>query len=230
MLKLQNQANFGPSGTIKYQIVTKSISPPISVATLEAHACDIFHIGADNHDSGGGSYGALSSSDVSQLREWAGKSLSHVVLGFQSYLIGFGSYGGATSGAVNPMTATELGDSFIERGPFGNAAQFSQGGSWKGTLSTLDESACVLVHDALNKPVFVIDMEYSSIFIADSGIVTTLGGTSSGGGISTVNDQLFGNLYAFLMGIVCLGPPADCHFDTDPFTKCNPPPATTTIR
>ena len=124
------------------------------------------------------------------------------------------------------MVATELGASFIQRGPFGDASTFSQGGGWQGTLTGLDPDSCVLVQDSAydHKPIFVIDRQYNSVFIADTGIVGQLGGMTEGSAITSVNDRLFANLYSFLIGIVCNGPPADCFFYEDPFEKCNPPP------
>jgi len=143
--------------------------------------------------------------------------------------MGFGGYGGAVTGAINPMTATQLGDSFIKDGPFGDASTFSQGGGWKGVLTTLPvDDTCVLMSDAANRPVIVLDRNYNSVFFSDVDIITQLGGLTEGSGITGTNDRLFGNLYAFLTGILCNGPPVDCYFYEDPFEMCNPPPATTT--
>lgn len=231
-LKLENPSNFGASGTSKYGFTLKSFQPSeITKQRLIDEGCDIYQIGVAEHDASGRTFGggALNTAQVSEIEQWAAMSSEHTVLSFQNYVQGFGGYGGAQSGASNPMTATELGDSFIKDGPFGDASTFSQGGGWKGVLTTLPaDDTCVLMNDAANRPVIVLDRNYNSVFFSDVDIITQLGGLTEGSGITSTNDRLFGNLYAFLTGILCNGPPVDCYFYEDPFEMCNPPPATTT--
>merc|ERR1719215_970179 len=95
-------------------------------------------------------------------------SSEHAVVSFQNYAMHFGAYGRVVSGASNPMRATQLGDSFIKDGPFGDASTFSQGGGWKGVLTTLPvDDTCVLMNDAANRPVIVLDRNYNSVFFSD---------------------------------------------------------------
>lgn len=218
--KLGNVNNFG-NGAVKYQVQTVQISKDLTVDSLVQNGCDIFHLGV-NIDDGEDKLTNPEISDyaMEQLKAWAKMSASHVILSSQNYILKFGDYGPATEGNTNPMTSTPLGRALDTNGPFGPAHSFNQGGSWQGTLSTLDEDACVLVREATGKPIMVMDREYGSVFVSDCGILTDYGGMTSGSALSSVNDIMFANLYAFLIGIVCYGPPETCDFETDPFTIC----------
>jgi len=224
-LKLESQSNFGSSGPSKYGFRTYEIqASQITVQGLLNLGCDIFQSGLSTADAGGWGRSALTDAQFAEVVAWADMSVTHVVLGAQVWASKFGGgYGPAATGAVNPMVATDLGASFIRDGPFGDASTFSQGGSWQGTLTSLSPDACVLIRDSSGsqKPIMVIDRKYNSVFLSDVDILTDLGGMTSGSAVSSVNDRLFGNLYSFLTGIVCNGPPADCEFNVDPFEICN---------
>lgn len=208
---------------MKYQVQTVQIPNEFTVDTLINSACDIVQLGVNQYDGGGGSSSsssAVSAASVEQLRTWAKMSSSHVVLASQNYLEFFGNYGPAVEGNSNPMTSTELGRPLDTSGPFGAAPAFNQGGGWQGTLTTLDEDACVMIRDATGKPTFALDVEYGSVFMADCGMLTELAGMTEGSAITSINDKMFGNLYSFLIAMVCYGPPETCEFETDPFTIC----------
>jgi len=211
--KLQNGANFGPGGKVKYPVSVIQMNPPITKAALDANGCDIFQIGLSEGGAGGALYRDISASDVAALKQWSDGSPHHVVFGFQSYAHAFENhYDMCKNGATNPMTPTSLGKAILDHGAFGDVGNFNQGGSWKGVLGKLDPQSCVLIKDAKNWPIAVLDLSMGSVFMSDVDIITQLGGLSNGGGISSQNDWVFGNMYGFLIGIVCNGPPAGCDF------------------
>ena len=112
------------------------------------------------------------------------------------------------------MHPTPVGSPVINSGPFGRVGDFNQGGGRRGVLAGYPPTkACLLIKDRRGEPVMVFDLVLGSIFMSDVDMVTELGGLRRGSGISSANDRLFANLYAFMIGIVCNGPPTTCAFD-----------------
>lgn len=223
-MKLNNRKYFGPGAPVKYSIRTVQFARDITVYGLMDNNCDIFQMGLSEGDAGGRLFSALPRRSVEELKKWSQASTDHVLLAFQSYPSVLGNYGKVSQGAVNPMSATPMGDHLLNRGPFGEVGSFNQGGAWKGAMSSIDRKACVLIKDRTDRPIAVYDRNLGSLFLSDVDMLTELGGLSKGDAITTANDRLLGNLYAFLIGIVCNGAPSTCNLDSVTACKGPPPP------
>ena len=121
---------------VKYRVTVKNVGRSIAVSTLTNAGCDIFQMGLNERDAGGRLYGALPSSSVNALKQWAASSPSRVLLGSQSYpcVLRTGDFT-SKRGAKNPMHPTPVGSPVINSGPFGRVADFNQGGGWRGVLA-----------------------------------------------------------------------------------------------
>jgi hypothetical protein len=207
-----------------YKVQGAKIEGEITVDKLKDNSCDIFQMSLEEADASTPlKYSALSKSSVDELKTWA-ENPHHVILGFQSFCHAMDDrYSLAQAGAKNPMEASKLGGSIVDSGPFGAVGKFNQGGSWKGTIDKVPANACTLIKDQDDKPIMTMDVDLGSVFVSDVDLFTTLGGISKNSEISSANDKLLGNLYAFMIGIVCNGPPADCEFMDKPFTICEAP-------
>eukprot|EP00930_Biecheleria_cincta_P066009 TRINITY_DN5195_c0_g1_i9.p1 TRINITY_DN5195_c0_g1~~TRINITY_DN5195_c0_g1_i9.p1 ORF type:complete len:311 (-),score=61.56 TRINITY_DN5195_c0_g1_i9:384-1238(-) len=222
--KLTNAKNFGADGKVVYKVQGSKIEGEITAEKLQDKSCDIFQMSLEEADAGTPlKFSALSEASIDALKKWADDP-HHVILGFQSFAHATDDrYSLAQPGAKDPMEASKLGGSIVDSGPFGAVGKFNQGGSWKGTIDKVPANACTLIHDQDDKPIMVLDVDLGSVFVSDVDLLTTLGGISENSEISAANDRLLGNLYAFMIGIVCNGPPADCEFMDKPFTVCEQP-------
>eukprot|EP00930_Biecheleria_cincta_P066034 TRINITY_DN51_c0_g1_i3.p1 TRINITY_DN51_c0_g1~~TRINITY_DN51_c0_g1_i3.p1 ORF type:complete len:497 (-),score=107.76 TRINITY_DN51_c0_g1_i3:158-1573(-) len=222
--KLENTNNFGADGKVVYKVQGAKIVGEITADKLKDSSCDIFQMSLEEADATTPLvFSALSKASVDALKKWA-EDPHHVILGFQSFCHAMDDgYSLAKAGAKNPMEASKLGGSIVDSGPFGSVGKFNQGGSWQGTIDEVPASACTLIKDQDEKPIMTLDVNLGSVFVSDVDLLTTLGGISKSAEVSSANDKLLGNLYAFMIGIVCNGPPADCEFMDKPFTVCETP-------
>lgn len=212
--KLVNPDNFGPSGKLKTSVSQKQLASPITLASLEENACDVFQIGMSDGDAGSGTgFSSLSVSEIISIRDWTTKDNSNVVIGAQGFITQWGTYY-SEPGATNPMKATALGEAIAFNGPFGKIlTNFYQGGSWQGKIITgTNNNYCTLIEDssAAPQPVAILDIASGNIFFSDIDIISSLGGVSDSPDIITNNDIIMANLYALAFRIVAEAPVDAC--------------------
>lgn len=218
-LKLANLANFGPAGTVKANVVFVPISAnPITKADISALNLNIVFIGGID-DLSLNSY--ISAAELNAVKDWSDDSPRNVVVVSQFQAIQWGST--VTSGNVNPNTPTPLGAvSPIFNGPFGTVASFTQGGGFQAYFnSALSCSQQSLARDNSGRTTVYIDGVYNDILLSDIDILTSLGDVSAGNAITTNNDKLFANIWAFAINqSLCSGLDTDAdlipnQFDLD---------------
>ncbi|AYN00707.1 hypothetical protein EAG08_10610 [Chryseobacterium sp. 3008163] len=196
-LKLTNPANFGPAGTVKATIVLVNMgTAPITkniINSLNLNA--IFLGGIDNVVT---SY--LSASEFDAIKDWSAESSNNFVVSTQVQTKPWGAT--TVAGNVNPDIPTPYGSQTpIFNGPFGNITSFNQGGSYQGYFTNI-VSPCntgALATDQNNNPVISLDGNYNDLMIADVDILTTIGGVTNGNAITSNNDKLFANIWAFVV-------------------------------
>ncbi|MCT2560414.1 hypothetical protein [Chryseobacterium herbae] len=195
-LKLTNPANFGPAGTVKASIVLVPIAAnPITKASLNSLNLNaVFLGGIDNNTT---SY--LSNAEFSEIRDWSDDSLKNFVIATQLQTKAWGA--DIFSGNVNPDSpASFAGSTRIFTGPFGNVASFNQAGSFQAyfTSGTTSCFANAIAFDANSRAVIYLDAKYNDLMVADVDIFTTVGGVTAGNSITSNNDRLFANIWAFV--------------------------------
>lgn len=212
--KLQNPANFGPSGHVKTAIKVTEMTGPITPSGLAAAGCDVFQIGMDDPDAGvGDHFILLSQSDVTALRTWSNLDRSKVVIASQGYVTQWGQYI-SRAGARNPMNSTAVGEAIAFNGPFGRVLTgFNQGGSWQGVIVPgATDRFCTIVEDSTTprQPVMIIDRPSGDILISDVDILSQLGGVTASPLITSNNDIILANLWALIIKIIQDGPADVC--------------------
>jgi Bacterial Ig domain len=201
--KLLNTANFGPSGTVKTSFTLVPITAnPITKASLTALNLNVVFLGGIDN----GVTSNLSGSEFTEIKDWSDDSDNKMVVATQFQALPWGTT--IANANVNSDVPTTAGSqTAIFNGPFGNVTSFTQGGSFQGIFSGISNTCgtTILANDANGKPVFFRDAVYKDLLIADVDILTSLGGISSGNAISTNNDKLYANLWAYVARIATCG-------------------------
>ncbi len=215
--KLTNLANFGPNGTFPAELElvpmegtgpaygNPSATPPeafgskqITYEDLVRFNLDIIFIGGIDRN---GTNTSLSAAEFDAFKLWT-RDPKHVMIVTQAQTKPFGAT--PISGNVNPGVPTPLGSQTeVFDGPFGYVPNFEQNGSYQGVFGfTPGCSALALARDSstgasAKKTVIYFDQLYGDIFVADVDMLTSLGGVSQGPTITTNNDKLLVNMFAY---------------------------------
>ncbi|MCD1117786.1 DUF6923 family protein [Chryseobacterium turcicum] len=195
-LKLSNLANFGPTGTVNANIVLVNMgTAPITKAIITSLNLNVVFLGGI--DNGVTSF--LSTAEFDAIKDWSDDSPNNFVVATQFQTAPWGST--ITSSTANPNLPTAYGSqTSIFNGPFGNITSFNQGGGFQGYFNTIN-SLCTVSPLAVNgntQPVMYIDGIYNDLMIADVDILTTIGGVTAGNAVTSNNDRLFMNIWAFV--------------------------------
>lgn len=199
-LKLTNTANFGSSGIVKANIVLVNMgTAPITKAIINSLNLNVIFLGGiDNGTAPPVSY--LSSAEYDAIKDWSDDALTNLVVATQSSTLAWGS--SITSGNTNPDVPTTYGSqTSIFNGPFGTVTSFDQGGGYQAyfaSINSLCSGTSPLAVDASNRAVMYIDGTYGDLMLADVDILTTYGGVTAGNAITSNNDRLFANIWAFV--------------------------------
>lgn len=195
-LKLTNAANFGPSGIVNTTFVLVNMgTAPITKALINSLNLNVIFLGGINDLTT--SY--LTTAEFDAIKDWSDDSPKNMVVSTQFQTLPWGA--NITAANLNPNTPTPLGSqTAIFNGPFGNVTSFSQGGSFQAHFSSINSvcSASPLAVDGNSRAVIYVDGAYNDIMISDVDILTTIGGMSSGNGVSTNNDRVFMNFWTFV--------------------------------
>lgn len=195
-LKLTNLANFGPSGTVKASVTLVPMTGTITKSSIVAQNLDIIFLGGV--DDTVNPY--LLGSEMAAILDWSDDTPKNFVVATQFMTKAWNST--ITSGNVNPDKPSPYGaTTSIFNGPFGTVSTFNQGGSFQAyfnNLSPLCSTKSVAVDgSATPRTVMYIDGFYNDLMIADVDILTTVGGVTGGSAITSNNDKLFANIWAY---------------------------------
>lgn len=210
--KLTNLANFGPGGTVKTAFTLVPITGTITKTALDALNLNVIFLGGIDAPLSGTSY--LTAGEFTAIKDWSDDSDSKVVVATQTQAVPWGVT--VSNVNANPDTPTLAGaQTTIFNGPFGVVTSFTQGGGFQGVFSGIpnDCGTTVLAKDANNKPVYFIDAVYKDLLIGDVDIFTSLGGITNGGAITSNNDKLYANTWAYIAKIATCGPTVDSDGD-----------------
>lgn len=195
--KLLNTANFGPSGIVKTSFVLVPITGTITKAVLDGLNLNVIFLGGIDNPGAGISY--LSAGEFTAIKDWSDDSDTKIVVATQTQAVPWGVT--VANANLNPDTPTLAGaQTTIFKGPFGNVTSFTQGGGFQGVFSGIpnDCGTTILANDANGKPVFFRDAVYKDLLIGDVDILTSLGGITAGSAITSNNDRLYANLWAYI--------------------------------
>lgn len=208
--KLLNAANFGPSGIVKTSFVLVPITGTVTKTGLDALNLNVIFLGGI--DNGSTSY--LSAGEFSAIKDWSDDADTKVVVSTQHQAVPWGVT--VANANANPDSPTLAGaQTTIFKGPFGNVASFTQGGGFQGIFSGIpnDCGTTILANDANGKPVFFRDAVYKDLLIGDVDIMTSLGGITNGNAITSNNDKLYANLWAYIAKAATCGGSVDSDGD-----------------
>ena len=216
--KLQCTANFGPGGTVApTQIFLVSLGTgAYSVALLNALNCNVVFTGTDNTAGGDGTTlpAGVSVADVQAIYNWSLLKPSNVAIVNQGYMATANTWGytggNGTAGAICQATTAGLQTKIFD-GPFGLVSSFSQGGYYQGTITNAFSCAkgTVLGVKGTNNsspPVIVLDNPSNDLMSSDVDIFTYNGGVTTGCGVTSANDQLFMNTFAYVVQLATTVP------------------------
>ncbi|MCI3938281.1 thrombospondin type 3 repeat-containing protein [Chryseobacterium aahli] len=195
-LKLLNTANFGPSGIVNANIVLVPMTTnPITKAYITSLNLNAIFLGGID-DAAQNSY--LSSSEFVAIKDWSDDSPKNFVVSTQGQTVAWEA--AITAGNINPDVPTSLGStSSVFSGPFGSVSSFSQGGSYQAYFIPSTQCfAQIFAQDNSGRPVIYLDGIYNDLMIADVDILTSLGGVTAGNTVTSNNDRLFMNIWAFV--------------------------------
>ena len=191
--KIENPANFGPNGIVKTEIILVPITStnPITETLLNSLNLDGLFIGGIDKVPTIESW--LSDTEFTEIQKWSSNA-DKTVLVTQASATKWGRTLSAKN--VNPDTPNTIGaKTGIFDGPFGKVTSFTQGGSFQAIFEAdPSRTDVVLAVDSVGDRVIIKDGTYNDILISDVDILTTVGGVSSGDGISNDNDKLALNL------------------------------------
>ncbi|WP_334056460.1 isopeptide-forming domain-containing fimbrial protein [Polaribacter sp. P097] len=185
--KIQNPANFGPSGIVKTEIVLVPINAsPITKTDLDNLNLDAIFIGGIDKIPTIESW--LSDAEFTAIKTWS-SSPNKTVIVTQASSTKWGRV--LKSGNTNPDTPTTIGASTsIFDGPFGKSTSFIQGGTFQAVYEpNSTKNDVILAADANNNIVIIKDEVYNDILLSDVDILTTVGGVSSGPNLATLNNN-----------------------------------------
>ena len=190
--KIENPANFGPSGTVKTAIILVPITAnPITKADLDALNLDAVFIGGIDKVPTIESW--LSAAEFTAIKTWSADPSKTVIVTQAS-----STHWGRTlkTGNTNPDKPNTIGAATsVFNGPFGKVTQFNQGGSFQAIYSAdPSKNDAVLALDQKNEIVIIKDGVYNDILISDVDILTSIGGITNGSSIVNDNDKLAMNL------------------------------------
>ncbi|SFI12610.1 hypothetical protein [Halpernia frigidisoli] len=197
VLKLLNAANFGPSGTAKFKFELVPMTGTITKSSITGLNLNAIFIGGIDNPTAGISY--LSTAELDAIKDWSDDQPANFVVSTQVSTKSYGST--ITSGNANPDSPTSFGaGTEIFNGPFGMVTSFNQGGSYQAYFATLNNSCATkaVAKDSSNRTVMYIDGDYNDLLISDVDILTDLGGVTNGASVTSNNDKLFANIWAFV--------------------------------
>ncbi|HEV8439115.1 MAG TPA: hypothetical protein VGT40_13555 [Methylomirabilota bacterium] len=215
--KLQNPINFGPGGTVPFSIaITDTAATTGSITTALLANFDVFFIGwLDDANPN-----AFTGAELAALQTWVnGGGVLILTCDDPNHDTGCASFGyPVNNSAQNPMVPAGVGIGHpIFAGPFGAVASFNMSGN-QGFFTTTT-GATVLAQDSsiAHHPVFLTRFLGAGrvILFADVDIVANA--ASGGSAISTDNDRVLGNLFAYAAGVlppVRVGSVANVRFGT----------------
>jgi hypothetical protein len=217
-IKLQCAANFGPSGIVSpTQVFLVSMGTgAYSVAQLNALNCNVVFTGLNNTAALTGTAlpSGVSQADVQAIYNWSLLKPGNLVIVNQAYMSISGTWGytaaNGTSGVTVQATVSGLQTEIFD-GPFGLITSNSQGGSYQGTISNpfnCAQGTVLAVKGSNNSslPVLVLDRASNDILSGDIDIFTSVGGVTTGCGITSANDRLFMNTFAYAIRLATTVP------------------------
>lgn len=215
-VKLQCAANFGLGGTVSpTQIFLVSLGTgAYSVAQLNALNCNVVFTGSDNTAVGSALPAGVSVADVQAIYNWSLLKPSNVAIVNQGYMATAGTWGYTTGNGTLNVTnqATTAGlQTKIFDGPFGLVTSYSQGGGYQGIITnplTCAQGTVLSVKgtSSSSPPVIVLDNPSNDILAGDIDIFTDLGGITTGCGVTSANDRLFMNTFAYVVQLATTVP------------------------
>ncbi|WP_165790462.1 beta strand repeat-containing protein [Chryseobacterium sp. MYb7] len=198
-LKLTNPANFGPNGAVNANIVLVNMgTAPITKAIINSLNLNAIFLGGIN-DAAATPNSYLSAAEFDAIKDWSDDSQNNYVVSTQAQTQPWGT--SVVSQVSNPNVPTSYGSqTSIFKGPFGKVTSFTQGGGYQGYFSTINAlfGANALAVNGSNGPVMYVDGTYNDLMIADVDILTTVGGITAGSSVTSNNDVLFMNIWAFV--------------------------------
>ncbi|MEM9887929.1 MAG: DUF11 domain-containing protein [Bacteroidota bacterium] len=217
--KLENPANFGPTGTYKVTFNLVEITPAnITVSNLVNQGCQIFQFGLNGSDRDD-LPSNVTNTQLNALYNWSLLSPQNVVFGFQGLIRQWSDHL-PVNGTTNPTQATNTGRA-IFTGPFGTVSGFNQAGTYQGIFQPGNDPFCSIMQDAVGGIVGLIDLATQDIFVADVGLFSETGALTSNNGISSTSDIMLANVYAFMAQYILEGETdmcvylERCSLDTD---------------
>ncbi|HCM33879.1 thrombospondin type 3 repeat-containing protein, partial [Chryseobacterium sp.] len=199
-LKLTNPANFGPAGTVKANIVLVNMgTAPITKAIINSLNLNAIFLGGIE-DEVSSSY--LSASEFDAIKDWSDDSLNNLVVATQLQAEQWGRAIAVTS-LSNTHTPTSYGSqTSIFNGPFGNITSYNQDASKQwffiNPATACNTGALAVYGGNAARPEMYIDGTYNDLMISGVNILTTKGGVTAGNAITSTNDKLFANIFAFV--------------------------------
>ncbi|WP_128755353.1 DUF4347 domain-containing protein, partial [Aquimarina sediminis] len=192
-LKIESDINFSLSGTVTSDVVFVPMTEnPITEAGIEALNLDVVFIGG----IGNATTTYLSVAETDAIKDWSVASSENMVLvtNFSTERWGY-TFSNIIS---NPNLPTADGEkTIIFRGPFGNLVSFDQAGGVQGSLSGGDGVS--YAKNSSGGDVILRDNPTGDLIVSDVDILTSLGGVSNGAAISTNNDRVMLNIFAYVI-------------------------------
>lgn len=205
--KLLDENNFGPAGTYPKTInITHAYENSGDLESISsAGQIDLFFFGT--FDKNNFSILEFTSEEIDSLYNWSlnggkviigGAANSNLPFDFEilnskwEYEIGF-----FNPSLLQPTAAGAT--SSIFDGPFGIAETVFQGGSVQGYFSEVTENSIILAQDnSSGDPTLILDCKTLDLILADGDAVNSLGGVTSGAGVSNDNDKFWVNLITYM--------------------------------
>lgn len=200
-LKLTNPANFGPAGTVKANIVLVNMgTAPITKAIINSLNLNAIFLGGIENEVVSSSY--LSASEFDAIKDWSDDSLNNLVVATQLQAQQWGRTIAVTS-LSNTHTPTSYGNqTSIFNGPFGNITSYNQDASrqwfFLDAVSDCNTGTLAVYGGNATRAEMYIDGTYNDLMISGVDILTTKGGVTAGNAITSTNDKLFANIFAFV--------------------------------
>jgi len=212
-LKINNVANFGPSGIADCEVVPVPLVDIESKEDIDLLNCNIVLLGSFAEDNGAGYGTTISDRLLRDIHTWSTECQENLAILFQgeSHIWGYE----VKDNNVNPNKPIGNTTLNIFNGLFGEIESFSQGGTFQAYFSGLPLSgATILAVDALQRPTIVLDESTNDIIMSDVGIMcNNVGDVTISPDIETNNDILVCNTIALACDI------ARSSNSTDQFVK-----------
>ena len=202
--KLLDAANFGAAGTVARPIaITDVAGGPGTITAGVLGQFDVFFIGFLNDNS----VNAFSGAELAALSTWVtGGGVLITTCDDPVHDAVCAHFGHPVSGgAINPMRPVGEGVGHpLFAGPFGPVSSFLMDGN-QGFF-TATAGATVLAQDSAGppNPIFLVKKQGAGWIILFADVNIIVSNLSDGGGISTSNDRVLGNLFAYAGNIAPL--------------------------